>query len=153
MDVLFRVMNEAFFEQRKETGNVMPVLNYLSTKPWEYTWDWRYGSTILNLGIRWLRTVIFAPLLLTLRQSTPSTHYIGCRVGPQTGPDIRKRENLLPLAEFWFPFFGRPPCSLVAIHTKISRLPFVCYVYKIWSEIFMLWKAISRKFRYQELPR
>jgi hypothetical protein len=40
-------------------GNVIPGLNSLSIMPWGHMGDWRYSSTILNLGTRWRWVVSF----------------------------------------------------------------------------------------------
>jgi hypothetical protein len=39
--------------KRKVKRKVVPVLNSLSAMPWRHSGEWRYSSTILDLGTRW----------------------------------------------------------------------------------------------------
>jgi hypothetical protein len=59
--------------------------------------EWRYSSTILDLGIRWRLVVSFTPLLLYPRGKSPGTLWIGGWVGPRVGLDaVEKKKILLP---------------------------------------------------------
>jgi hypothetical protein len=56
--------------------------------------EWRYGSTILDLGTRWRWVVSFTPRPLYLPgERAPGTHWIGGWVGPKVGVDtVEKRK-------------------------------------------------------------
>jgi hypothetical protein len=47
------------------------VLNYLSTMPWRHTEEWRYSSTILDLGTRWRWVVSYTHRPLYLWGKSP----------------------------------------------------------------------------------
>jgi hypothetical protein len=64
-----------FLEGKK--GKVVPVLNWLSTVPWRHMGEWRYSSTILDLGVRWRWMVSSTPRPLFPGKSPPGTHWIG----------------------------------------------------------------------------
>jgi hypothetical protein len=60
--------------------------------------EWRYSSTILDLGTIWRSVVSFTLWTLYLEKEVPGTHSIGGWVGPIAGPDaMEKRKNLFPL--------------------------------------------------------
>jgi hypothetical protein len=47
--------------------------------------EWRYSSTILDLGTRWRRVVRVTPRLLFLREVAPGAHWVGGWMGPRAG--------------------------------------------------------------------
>jgi hypothetical protein len=55
----------------------VPVLNYLSITPWRHMGEWRYCSTILDLGTRWRWVVSFTPRPLYPRGESTGTYWIG----------------------------------------------------------------------------
>jgi hypothetical protein len=77
-------------------GNVVPVLNLLSTMPWRHVSEWRYSSTFLDIGTEWRWVVRLTPLpLYTLGERDCGTHWRGSWVGPGAGLDaIEKRKTL-----------------------------------------------------------
>jgi hypothetical protein len=54
--------------------------------------EWRYGSTILDLGTRWGRTVSFPPQLLYPRIKSPCIPCKGGWVAPRAGMDTVERK-------------------------------------------------------------
>jgi hypothetical protein len=89
--LFYRVHNTSYIKVKSD----VPMHNYVSTKPWRHTrmGEWRYRSTILHLGIRW-RWVSFTLLPLYSRRKSPSTHCIGCWVGPKVGMDTVRNRTL-----------------------------------------------------------
>jgi hypothetical protein len=65
---LIRISKSA--ELKGKNGKV-PVSNYLSTTPWRRMAEWRYSSTVLDLGTRWRLVVGFKPLPLNLQGKSP----------------------------------------------------------------------------------
>jgi hypothetical protein len=61
------------------------------------TWEWRYRSTILDLGTRCRWVVILTLLLLYSWERAPCTHWIGGWVGPRAGLDAVEKRRVLPL--------------------------------------------------------
>jgi hypothetical protein len=56
--------------------------------------EWRYSSTILDLGIRWRLVVNFTPQPLYPGERAAGTHWIGGWVGPRAGLDaVEKRRS------------------------------------------------------------
>jgi hypothetical protein len=94
--------------KQKICGKVVSVLNQLSTMPWRHIGEWRYSSTIPELGTRWRWVVSYTPPpLYTRGVISPGTHLIGDWVGPIVGlgADTRK---ILPC---WESNPGRPARS------------------------------------------
>jgi hypothetical protein len=61
--------------------------------------EWRYSSTILDLGTRWKRVVSFKPRpLYPPGGICTGTHWIGGVVGPRAGLDAVERK-ILPCRE------------------------------------------------------
>jgi hypothetical protein len=59
--------------------------------------EWRYSSTILDLGIRWIRLVNFAPLQLYPPETAFGTYCRGVWLGSRIGLDVlEKRKYLAP---------------------------------------------------------
>jgi hypothetical protein len=56
--------------------------------------EWRYSSTIHELGTSWRCVVSFTPLPLCPRK-VPSTHWIRGWVGPRVGLDAVKKIKIL----------------------------------------------------------
>jgi hypothetical protein len=57
--------------------------------------EWRYSSTILDLGTSWRWAISFTPQPLYLRERVHGTHWIGGWVGLATGLDsVEKRKPL-----------------------------------------------------------
>jgi hypothetical protein len=82
--------------------------------------EWRYSSTILDLGIRWRRVVSFTPRhLYSRRERAPGTHWVGSWVGPRAGLDDVEK-NLFPLPGIE-PRSSRP--QPITIPTELSRFP------------------------------
>jgi hypothetical protein len=52
--------------------------------------EWRYRSTILDLGTIWRGVVGFTPWLLSPEERVPGTHWMGPRDGLDT---VEKRKN------------------------------------------------------------
>jgi hypothetical protein len=74
---------------------------------------------ILNVCIRWIRTVSFTSRPLYLWKSNLGTHWI-VWVDPTTGLDaVEKRSKLHPL-RIQLRNFGRPACSAVTTLTELS---------------------------------
>jgi hypothetical protein len=77
--------------------------------------EWRYSSTILDLGIRWRRLVNIAP-----RQFTPP-HPLDRRLGgPQSRSGCRGEKSLAPAEN------RTPAVQPVAVLTQLSQ--YACYV-------------------------
>jgi hypothetical protein len=64
-------------------------LNYLQVRKRkvEAHGEWRYSSTILDLGTRWRWVVSFPPLPLYPAERAPNTHWRGGWVGPRVNLD------------------------------------------------------------------
>jgi hypothetical protein len=58
--------------------------------------EWRYSSTILDLGIMW-SVVSFTPQPLYSRGKSPDTLWIGGWVGPRAGVDAVEKRKILPI--------------------------------------------------------
>jgi hypothetical protein len=56
--------------------------------------EWRYSSSIVDLGTRWRWVVSF-----TLREIGPGTHWIGGWVGPRAGLDAVEKRQIFPRRE------------------------------------------------------
>jgi hypothetical protein len=91
-------------------GKVVHLLNYSSTMPWRHMGEWRYSSTIFDLGTRWLAS---CPGRFTSGEIAPRTHWIEGWVGPRAGLDAVEKRKILPCREL---NLG------LAIPTKLSRL-------------------------------
>jgi hypothetical protein len=57
--------------------------------------EWRYNSTILDLGISVSRPGRFTPKVIA-----PGAQWIGGWVGPRAGLDVVEKTKILPLPEF-----------------------------------------------------
>jgi hypothetical protein len=56
--------------------------------------EWRYSSTILDLGTRWRCVVSFTlRILYTRGKEAPVTNWIGGWVGPRVGADAVKKNK------------------------------------------------------------
>jgi hypothetical protein len=74
------------------------MLNLLNTKSWWRKGEWRYSSTILDLGIRWRWAVSFTPQPLYSRRKIPRQPLDRRLREPQDRPGCCEVEqNLLPL--------------------------------------------------------
>jgi hypothetical protein len=62
--------------------------------------EWRYSSTILDLGTRWKGVVSFMPLPLYPREKAAGTHWMGGWEGPRDGLDVVDKRKILPLLGF-----------------------------------------------------
>jgi hypothetical protein len=108
-------------------GKFVSVLNELSTTPWRRMEEWRYSSTILDLGTRWKWVVSFTTRSLYPRGKSP-LYRLNMRLG---GPRSRSgccgvEKMFLPLAgiEPW-PFSSslpRPRCLLLSRISWIRQL-------------------------------
>jgi hypothetical protein len=79
-------------------GEVLSVLNLLSTMPWRHVGEWRYSSTIFDLdGGEWSASY---PSHFTHGERVPDTHWIGGWVGPRAGLDIVEKRKIVPLPVF-----------------------------------------------------
>jgi hypothetical protein len=54
--------------------------------------EWRYSSTLLELGTRWMCVQLHAPVALPLGQISPGSHCKGGWMGTRTGLDVMKRK-------------------------------------------------------------
>jgi hypothetical protein len=70
--------------------------------------EWRYSSTILDLGTRWRYVVSFTPRPLYPREITPGTHWTEGWVGPRTGLNDVEGRKILPPPGLEFRPLGRP---------------------------------------------
>jgi hypothetical protein len=68
--------------------------------------EWRYSSTILELGIKWRWVVSFTSRPLYFKERTTGTHWIGGLIGPRASLDIAEYRKSLSLASYRTP--GRP---------------------------------------------
>jgi hypothetical protein len=68
-------------------------------------WEWRYSSTILDLGIKW-RRVPSRPCSFTPRERAPGTHWIRGWVDPRAVLDAVEKRKYLTL-----PGLEPGPCS------------------------------------------
>jgi hypothetical protein len=83
---------------QSEKGKVVLVLNWLSTCH-EDMEEWRYSSTILDLGTIWGWVVSFTSLQLYPGERAPGTHWIGGWVGPTVGLDAMEKRQILHYRE------------------------------------------------------
>jgi hypothetical protein len=84
--------------------------------------EWRYSTTILDLGTIWSSVVSFTPRQLYLRERAPGTHWIGGWVGPTARLDVmEKRKYLVPAGN------RIPAVQAVAILTELSLLLKIYY--------------------------
>jgi hypothetical protein len=68
--------------------------------PWRRMGEWRYSSTILDLGTRWRWVVSYTPRPLYPEEILPGTHWIGGWVGPRAGLDVVEKRKILALSGF-----------------------------------------------------
>jgi hypothetical protein len=61
--------------------------------------EWRYSSTILNLGTIWRLVVSFTPRPLYPGEITPGTYWIGGWVGPRADLHAVEKRKILPCLE------------------------------------------------------
>jgi hypothetical protein len=81
--------------------------------------EWRYSSTILDLGIRW-------SCQLPTRDRSPGSRWIEDWVGPRADlGSTEKRNNILPLPRIET---GRPAGSLISVPTEEARVPTPEYI-------------------------
>jgi hypothetical protein len=57
-------------------GEIIPGLNALSTTSWRRAREWRYSSTILDIGTRWGRMISFTPLPSLPLEKHPSVYFV-----------------------------------------------------------------------------
>jgi hypothetical protein len=77
----------------------VPLLNYLSTTPCRHMGEWRYSSTILDLGTRWRRVVSFTSRPLYPRGKRPQYPLDRKLVGPQSWSGCYGvKKSILPLS-------------------------------------------------------
>jgi hypothetical protein len=94
-------------------GKVVP-----STMPWRHMGEWRYSSTILDLGTRWRWVVSFMPQPLSVGEIAPQ--YPLDR-GPQNWSGrCAAEKNLFPPSQESNP--GLPACS-PPLSTELSQIP------------------------------
>jgi hypothetical protein len=68
------------------------MLNWLSTTSWRHVGEWRYSSTIFDLGTR-RECSISRPGRFTPWERAPGTHWVGGWAGPRTRPNaVEKRK-------------------------------------------------------------
>jgi hypothetical protein len=79
----------------KPKGNIVPLLNWLSTTSWRRKGEWRYSATILDLGTRFR----FKPWPLYPRRKSPRTYKTGGCVDPRAGLDSVEEEISCPYRE------------------------------------------------------
>jgi hypothetical protein len=87
--------------------------------PWRHMGEWRYSSTILDLGIRWMWVVSVTPRPLYSRGGVTGTRWIGGWVDPRVGLDAVDKRKILPLpgSKLW----SSSPYS-VTIPTELFQL-------------------------------
>jgi hypothetical protein len=90
-------------------AKVVPVLNWLSTMPWKHMGEWRYSSSIPDLGARQRWVVNFTPRPFCLRGNSPRYPLDKTLGGPQSLSGRCGEEKNLVLAEIRTP--GRPARS------------------------------------------
>jgi hypothetical protein len=61
--------------------------------------EWRYSSTIFDLGIMWNSAVSFTPQWLYPRERGPCTNWLGGWVGPRTVLENVERRKVFPVLE------------------------------------------------------
>jgi hypothetical protein len=67
---------------------------------WRYMGEWRYSSSILDLGNSWRWVVCFMPRPFCPDERSPdSTHFIGGWVGPTAGLSIVKKRQISCLCQ------------------------------------------------------
>jgi hypothetical protein len=108
--------------------------------------EWRYSSTLVNLGTSLRRLYSFTPQSLYPRERAPGTHWIGGWVGPITGLDDAERWKFLTLQGLELRSLGSPArrqslyrliCLSVVINVikKIPNILLPAYVYVINHKI------------------
>jgi hypothetical protein len=78
--------------------------------------EWKYSSTIIDLGTRWRWVVSFTALPLYPRENSPGTHWIGGWVSPRDGLDAAEKRKILHFRE-------SNPCS-PARSPSLNRLSY-----------------------------
>jgi hypothetical protein len=100
-------------------GFILQKLKLLSTMPWRQR-EWRYSSTILDLGIRWRWAVRFMPLLLYPQGKSLLYPVDRGWVGPRASLHAVENIKILHCRES---NPGHPACSLspTPVHPLIKR--------------------------------
>jgi hypothetical protein len=81
---------------RTNTNLSQHLIMLLSIVTLRHIAEWRYSSTILNLGTRWKWMFIFTPCHFTPGDTLQGTHWIRDWVNPRAGLNTMEK-NLLPL--------------------------------------------------------
>jgi hypothetical protein len=69
--------------------------------------EWKYSSTILDLGVRWRWVASFTALPCYPWETAPGTHWTGGWMGPRAGVDIMEKRRVS------FPYWESDSGSLV----------------------------------------
>jgi hypothetical protein len=96
------------------------VLNQSSTMSWRHMGEWRYSSTILDLGTRWTWVVSFTTWLLYPRGKSPSTHWIRGWAGLKTGMDAVDKRKISFLC-----WHSNPSCPAHSLSLYQLSYPFI----------------------------
>jgi hypothetical protein len=86
--------------------------------PWKHMGEWRYSSTLLDLGTRCRWVVSFILLLLHPWKRAPGTHWIGGWVRPRVDLDSVEKRKIL---HCWESNLGRPASSLSLCQLQKQR--------------------------------
>jgi hypothetical protein len=99
------------------------VFNKLSIAPWRYMSEWRYSSTIFDLGNRSKRVASFTPLPLYLQRNNP-------RYPPNRRTDGPLRKSVR-YGECLAPSGNWTPAKPVAMPIELSRLSIILGLFLI----------------------
>jgi hypothetical protein len=91
--------NKPYTRKEKFKNKIVRVVNQLSTTPWGRMGEWRYISTIHDLGTRRMWVVNFTPRPLYPRGGASGTHWIGGWGNPEPVWALWRREKPYPCRE------------------------------------------------------
>jgi hypothetical protein len=108
--------------------------------PFRHIREWRYSSTILDLGTRWWWVVSFTP------GRSRSTRWIGGSVGPRAGVDALEERKIFPsvrnrtpavqsVARRYTDWAIPTPIILTNMRTGFVLLRLLCWISQISREI------------------
>jgi hypothetical protein len=110
----------SLFHELYNKGKVVPVLNCLSSTPWPRIGEWRYRTTVLDLGTRWRWVVSFRHRLLYSQRKSPR-HLLDRRLG---GIQIRSGRCGEKSLTLWLCQESNSAAQPVAIPTELSPTHF-----------------------------